>query len=188
MKKTIVTEIQEKTGLSSDDAKDIAVAQAYGMGAEKFARRTKHRHIGLDFDGTAALDESPKGQFDGSLGEPHPEMVKRVKKALRIGWRVTIFTARVEKLFTEPPNNDGEWTEAMEQERLIEEWTERHYGRRLSVTAVKLRSFSEIWDDKTTRVEKNTGGTLSPGPCWQELDAICEHDINAQTCPSCRSF
>ena len=129
--------------------------------------RSQHKHIALDYDGTASHYE----KWTGQLGEPVAAMTERVMRALARGWKVTVFTARVEALF-DPAATNAEREDAEQQRKLIQMWTRLHYGKELDVTAVKLRSFSEFWDDRAVRVAKNTGGfDAGVGECWGIIDA-----------------
>ena len=97
--------------------------------------------IGVDFDGTLAM-------YDGwdkngvELGEPVPLMLARVKTWLEEGRDVRIFTARASVPEQIPP---------------VEEWCEKHLGRKLIVTNVKDFAMSELWDDRAVSIEMNTG-------------------------------
>jgi len=105
--------------------------------------------IGVDLDGTLAHYE---GWTNGSIGKPIEPMLKRVKKWLRSGKKVKIFTARVSR------DDDGF------QERLIKKWSKEHLGQELEVTCVKDLGMIELWDDKAMRVELNTGKLISLRP------------------------
>lgn len=107
----------------------------------------KIRHIAVDLDGTLAHYDTWKGVEH--IGEPIPNMVERVKKALAVGHHVSIFTARVA---------DDHALRDDEVARLyIEEWCLKHIGVRLPVTAVKSGYFTEFWDDRAVRIERNFG-------------------------------
>lgn len=102
---------------------------------------------GVDFDGTLAYHE----QGEMELGEPIPEMLERVKRWIAKGRKVKIFTARVGK-------HDGETDEDIEeQRRLVEDWTEKHIGKRLEVTCEKDYKMIQLWDDRAVQVISNTG-------------------------------
>lgn len=99
--------------------------------------------IGVDFDGTLAIDDGPTGDYDPNrMGEPVPAMEALVREWLAAGIEVRIFTARA--------------SIAADAE-LVADWTERVFGRRLRVTNVKDRHCWMIWDDRAVAVEKNTG-------------------------------
>lgn len=103
--------------------------------------------IGVDLDGTLA---HYAGWNDGEIGEPIELMANRVKAWLEDGQEVRIFTARV-----------GHPDEIAEQEReKIQDWTEKHFGVRLPVTATKDFAMIELWDDRAIRVEMNTGKVI----------------------------
>lgn len=97
--------------------------------------------IGVDLDGTLAVYGKWAG---GSIGEPVPAMVERVRGWLAQGVEVRIFTARV---------SDGD-PKTVEE---IQAWCAQHIGRALPVTNVKDYAMHELWDDRAVQVEKNTG-------------------------------
>ena len=99
--------------------------------------------IGVDLDGTLAKYDS---WGDGSIGEPVPLMLMRVKRWLKQGKDVRIFTARV----SHPAHKEAAL-------RAIQDWTEQHVGVRLPVTNVKDFEMIDLYDDRAYRVEKNTG-------------------------------
>lgn len=102
----------------------------------------RYNCIAVDFDGTLAqYDYWRPCQF----GEPIPPMVERVKRWLREGTRVIIFTAREEF-----------------EQSAVADWTEKHIGERLEVTNRKLSCVDAFYDDRAVRVEFNTGKLLSP--------------------------
>ena len=104
-------------------------------------------YIGVDFDGT--LSKYTKYEGPTVLGEPIPKMVERVKRWLKEGRNVVIFTARVAP--------DHPLVEQVAAEEAIKEWCKIHIGQELSVTCIKYASMYEFWDDKAVGVEKNTG-------------------------------
>lgn len=106
--------------------------------------------IGVDFDGTLAQYENFIGP--SHCGAPIPVMVARVKCWLEAGHEVRVFTARV--------HHDGspERIKDAEAARIaIEDWCEKHIGKRLKVTNVKDYSMWELWDDRAVQVIPNTG-------------------------------
>lgn len=107
-----------------------------------------NRWIGVDLDGTLAHYYGWKG-ID-HIGEPVPAMLERVKRWLAEGKTVKIFTARVCR--TGQERADAIWT--------IENWCRRHLGKALEVTNVKDFGMIELWDDRVTRIEINTGRIL----------------------------
>lgn len=99
--------------------------------------------IGVDLDGTLA-------RYDGwvsetHIGEPIEPMLERVRSWLADGIEVRVFTARACR---------GQDSDAV---RAVEDWTERHVGRRLAVTCQKDYGMIQLWDDRAIRVEPNTG-------------------------------
>jgi hypothetical protein len=97
---------------------------------------------GVDLDGTLAKYDGWKGT--GHIGEPIPKMVERVKKWLKEGKTVKIFTARC---------CDGK----KETVKVIEKWCEEHIGEVLEVTNIKDYGMVEVWDDRAVGVKINTG-------------------------------
>ena len=112
--------------------------------------------IGVDLDGTLAYYD---GEWRGveHIGEPIMPMVRRIKRWLKAGKEVRIFTARV-----------ADMRDATLAAVTIQDWCEKHIGQRLNVTCVKDRYMSELWDDRAVRVVKNTG-TVDPS---QELRSM----------------
>lgn len=113
--------------------------------------------IGVDLDGTLAYYDSWNG---GAIGEPITEMANRVRVWLVQGKDVRIFTARVGRTgkTSDVGTDDGSWAD--EQERLIQDWTEKHFGVRLPVTATKDFAMIALYDDRAIQVEMNTGRIL----------------------------
>ncbi len=110
--------------------------------------------IGVDLDGTLATYSGWQGS--DHIGEPVPEMVRRVREMLHHGFTVKILTARVCK---------ASCPDAASFERictLIQDWLEREAKLpRLVVTAEKDYAMIELWDDRCFRVETNTGRLLT---------------------------
>lgn len=109
--------------------------------------------IGVDLDGTLA---EYHGWIDGGgIGNPIPLMVERVKRWIESGVEVRILTARAYKynsiVKSVVPEID------MEQVGIIQDWTEKHVGKRLPVQFWKDYSMIELWDDKAKQVIMNTG-------------------------------
>ena len=100
--------------------------------------------IGVDLDGTLAHN-TPGAGLD-KIGKPIGLMVARVKRWLKEGRDVRIFTARV-----------GTPGQAREQRPLVEKWCEEHLGKKLPVTATKDYAMVELWDDRAIQVKTNTG-------------------------------
>lgn len=109
--------------------------------------------IACDLDRTLAKQEGGyKG--DNAIGPPIPAMVDRVKRWLKEGRRVIIFTARANNPEAIPP---------------IRAWLRKHIGQELPVTAKKLPTIKEIWDDRAVTVEKNTGKILTAGKAARRM-------------------
>jgi hypothetical protein len=102
--------------------------------------------IGVDLDHTLAYYDEWRG-ID-HIGEPVPLMARRVRKWLDEGEEVRIFTARVSS--SHPSGVDA-------ARKHIQDWTEKHFGVRLAVTAEKDADCKQIWDDLAVGVERNTG-------------------------------
>ena len=122
--------------------------------------RRLHRNgwIGVDLDGTLAHYDGWNG---GAIGEPVPAMLRRVEDWLAMGREVRIFTARVAATGKRKASGEIDSQEfANEQRRLIQDWTEKHLGVRLPVTAVKDFAMAELFDDRAYRVEMNTGSIV----------------------------
>lgn len=96
--------------------------------------------IGVDLDGTLAHYEGWKGA--DHIGDPIPEMLKRVTAWLALGIEVRIFTARASIAEQVPP---------------IHAWCLKHVGMVLPVTNVKDFGMVELWDDRAVRVVPNLG-------------------------------
>ena len=109
--------------------------------------------VGVDLDGTLAHYEGWKGETH--IGDPIPLMVERVRRWLREGYEVRIFTARVSH-----PD------QAVAAEDAIKEWCIKNLGTMLQVTCRKDYDMLELWDDRAVQVIANTGeavGTSTRG-------------------------
>lgn len=115
--------------------------------------------IAVDLDGTLAKTTS-----DGSIGSPIKAMVDRIKDWHAAGREVVIFTAR----------GDGE-------HRKIDAWLQQHGLPALNVTNVKSTEFSEMYDNRAVRVEKDTGEICSK--CASAVKKSANHSANL-----CREF
>lgn len=97
--------------------------------------------IGVDFDGT--LSKSLPGKHDPEkCGKPIKPMVDRVRKLVKSGKRVKIFTARAddEKSVT-----------------AITKWLRKQDLPALEVTNLKDKHMVKSYDDRAIHVEKDTG-------------------------------
>lgn len=99
--------------------------------------------IGVDLDGVLAMSVGWNG-YD-HIGEPIRPMLKRVKRWIKEGRKVKIFSSRAEV------GNAGI--------KPIQEWCVKHGLGKLEVTNIKDSGLVEIWDDLAVRVEENTGKT-----------------------------
>lgn len=98
--------------------------------------------IGVDLDGTLAYYDKWRGPYH--IGDPIPTMVSRVLVWLEGGHDVRIMTARAFDYDAEVIN-------------AIQDWTEKHIGKRLPVTCTKDYGMIELWDDRAIGVRTNTG-------------------------------
>jgi hypothetical protein len=92
--------------------------------------------IGVDFDGTLAHYDYYRG--DDHTGAPVEEMVKRVRKWLRDGKDVRLFTAR-------------------KPHPALRRWMRDHLGAVLPITNRKDPGMQLLIDDRAIGVERNTG-------------------------------
>lgn len=105
--------------------------------------------IGVDLDGTLAFYEHWVDELH--IGHPIPVMVERVKRWLKEGKTVKIFTARV----SDHPHRDIAPVKAA-----IENWCVEHIGQVLEITNEKDYGMIECWDDRCVQVEPNTGNPV----------------------------
>ena len=110
--------------------------------------------IGVDLDGTLA--EYGVWMGPGHVGPPVPRMVQRVKAWLAEGREVRIVTARANPIDYTP----AQYVTAM---TTVEEWCEKHIGRRLPVTCSKDYRMVELWDDRAIQVIPNVGLRVDNG-------------------------
>jgi phosphoribosylamine-glycine ligase len=96
---------------------------------------------GVDLDKTLAEHRSGRK----TIGEPIAKMVARVKRMLSSGKEVRILTARAES-----PQRYGEICE-------VYDWLRENLGEVVEVTAEKDHEMIELFDDRATEVETNTG-------------------------------
>jgi hypothetical protein len=101
--------------------------------------------IGVDLDGTLAEYHGWRGA--DHIGEPIPAMMARVRKWIKEGVTVKIFTARACVPEQIPP---------------IEAWLKCHGLPALEVTNVKDFGMVELWDDRCVQVRPNTGEPVAP--------------------------
>lgn len=99
--------------------------------------------IGVDLDGVLAMSTGWSG-YD-YIGDPIWPMLHRVKKWLKQGKTVKIFSSRAEvgPIAIKP----------------IQDWCVKHGLGKLEVTNVKDSGLVEMWDDLAVHVDENTGKT-----------------------------
>lgn len=107
--------------------------------------------IWVDLQGT--LCKHRKGDpvwRDGEpvIGTPVNELVRRVKHLLNKKVGVVIKTAMM---------SDPDPSRRAKVEMAVGDWTSKHLGQRLEVTATCRPEFFETWDDKCRRVVRNEG-------------------------------
>lgn len=97
--------------------------------------------IAVDLDGTLS-----KSTNDGSIGAPVKAMVDRVKGWHGAGLTVVIFTVRA-------ASDSGL--------RAVSNWLKQHGLPELHVTNVKDGEMVEFWDNRSIRIETDTGEICS---------------------------
>lgn len=117
------------------------------MTAQQIVEVAKRASIAVDLDGTLAK-HSP-GKFDRSvIGDPVPRMLSRVKRWLKDGEEVKIFTARAADPKNIPP---------------VRKWLKAHGLSGCAITNEKTPDIEELWDDRAVGVERDTGKVKSAG-------------------------
>jgi len=96
--------------------------------------------IGVDLDGTLAHYDHFRG--DDHIGAPVESMVKRVRKWIRDGVDVRLFTAR-------------------QPSPVIRRWMRDHLGAILPITNTKDAHMQVLYDDRVVGVKRNTGEVFS---------------------------
>jgi len=97
--------------------------------------------IAVDLDGTLAHYDKWRGY--NHIGDPIPKMMNRVKRWIKSGRKVVIFTARA---------NDGK--KAIDP---IKQWLKDNDLPDLEITNIKTPEMTEFWDDRATGIKINTG-------------------------------
>jgi hypothetical protein len=105
------------------------------------------RLIGVDLDGTLAIQEDPYNPK--TIGPPVARMLLKVRRELKKGNHVWIFTSRVSTWMHKPQ-------EIRATTKLIDKWCKRWLGQELIVTAEKHPEM-EIWDNRARQVRLNKG-------------------------------
>ena len=112
-----------------------------GSGASEKPRENRlDGWIGVDLDGTLA--EYHGWQGSDHVGPAIPEMLERVKRWIRMGIEVRIFTARASVERHVPP---------------VERWLQENGIPGLKVTNRKDYRMLQLWDDRCIQVVANTG-------------------------------
>ena len=109
--------------------------------------------IGVDLDGTLAEYNGWKGV--DHIGPPITKMREFVLDLLAKGVDVRIMTARV--------GRQKQPQDAVHAVQAIRAWCVKHLGRELPITHEKDFAMVWLYDDRCTRVEKNTGAWFDPG-------------------------
>lgn len=112
---------------------------------------SKSGWIGVDLDKTLAYHSD--FELTDDIGEPLPEMVKKVKHWLDQGLEVRIMTARVGLSDKHDANR------VAQQRKRIAAWTLKHIGQELEVTSSKDYQMLVLYDDRAVQVIPNTGLT-----------------------------
>lgn len=109
-------------------------------------------YIGVDLDSTLAYYDHWRGKEH--IGEPIELMLDRVKKWIKDGKEVKIFTAR-----------------ASDPDAIIyiEAWLEKHGIPGLEITNTKDSKMIQFWDDRAVSVIPNTG-ELAEDMAWVDLE------------------
>ena len=113
----------------------------------------KKAWIGCDLDGTLAKYEGWKGWQH--IGEPIEKTVLSLKSYIERGLTVKIWTARCSKVSLALSNITFD-----QEAKVIQDWTERVFGRRLEVVTEKDANMLFALDDSIIQVEPNTGNII----------------------------
>ena len=109
--------------------------------------------IGCDLDGTLAKYDGWKGWQH--IGEPVEKMVLKLKSYMERGLTVKIWTARCSKVSLARSNITFE-----QMSKVIQDWTEKVFGKRLEVVTEKDCDMLFTFDDSVMQVEPNTGNII----------------------------
>ena len=96
--------------------------------------------IGVDLDGTLAHYDFFRG--DDHIGAPVESMVKRVRKWIRDGRDVRLFTAR-------------------KPSPVLRRWMRDHLGAILPITCEKDSKMQVLYDDRVVGIKRNEGEPFS---------------------------
>ena len=119
------------------------------MNDPKLVDKTK-AWIGCDLDGTLAVYDGWKGWQH--IGDPVEKMVGRLKSYMDRGITVKIWTARCSKVSLAKNNLTFD-----QMANVIQDWTEKVFGKRLEVVTEKDCDMLFCFDDSVIQVEPNTG-------------------------------
>lgn len=97
--------------------------------------------VGIDFDGTLAHSDKQHGPE--KLGEPIDSMVRKVRRMLREGRDVRLFTARKQESYP-----------------ALRRWMQEHLGEILQITNTKDHKMQALYDDRAVTVPRNSGEPL----------------------------
>ena len=97
--------------------------------------------LAVDFDGVLAHHDHYRGE--NHFGKPIEPMVRKVRKWIREGKDVRLFTAR-------------------KPTPALRRWMEEHLGKVLPITKLKDRFMQGLWDDRAVGMKKNTGEPFHP--------------------------
>lgn len=114
--------------------------------------------IAVDLDGTLAFYD--RWVAWNVIGPPIELMLERVKRWVKEGTEVRIFTARVSYAMDTCRITGKEFTRR-EVEVVIQDWLVKQGVPRLKVTHEKDVDMIELWDDRAIQVIPNTGRTLA---------------------------
>ncbi|MDC0547659.1 hypothetical protein OAO16_01755 [Opitutales bacterium] len=132
--KKLVVRVPHTKGLPLSDKKQ------FGEDAES------KQWIGVDLDGTLA--EAVPWQGFEHIGKPVPNMMKRLKIWIEMGYRVKIVTARAQDPEQAIPP--------------IRKWLQKYGLPELEITNAKDMDMIELWDDRCVQVIPNTGNPVGP--------------------------
>jgi hypothetical protein len=120
--------------------------------------------VGVDLDGTLAEYHGYDPRDPLMIGRPIPRMVKLVKRLLKKGVTVKIFTARVDGgVYASDfgPEAKKQYRNVRLVRMSIQDWCHIHIGERLEVTNVKDARMIKLYDDRAVQVEMNTGRLIT---------------------------
>src|ERR1035437_9807851 len=133
-----------------------------------------------DFDGTLAKEQVPYDLHTAGLAIPRT--IKLVKKWMRDKEQIVIFTSRV----SPSAHNNLQIRYAR---KLISAWCTHYLGRSFPITSDKHPRM-EIWDNRSHRVETDTGRVLAQAKIRMDLDLDSSDyqpgcDEPKYMCPTC---